>query len=169
MRITEFGKSCCFTGHRASKLPWGFDEQDIRCIEFKEKLYAVIGAVYESGVTHFICGMANGCDMYCAEAVLKLKTQYPDVTLEAAVPYDGQESKWSADLKRRYRDIIINCDSVNIISDKYTAFCMMQRNKYMVNHSSVLIACYNGQPGGTWNTIKYAMDHSKEIIQIPID
>ncbi len=165
----EFGKSCCFTGHRASKLPWGFDESDIRCIEFKEKLDAVIGAVYESGVTHFICGMANGCDMYCAEAVLKLKKTNPDITLEAAVPYDGQEAKWDADLKRRYRDIIINCDAVNIISDKYTQFCMIQRNRYMVDRSSILIACYNGQSGGTWNTVKYAMDLDREIIQIPID
>ena len=169
MSTTEFGKSCCFTGHRASKLPWGFNESDIRCIEFKEKLDAVIGAVYESGVTHFICGMANGCDMYCAEAVLKLKASNPDITLEAAVPYDGQESKWSPDLKQRYHDIIINCDAVNIISDKYTQFCMMQRNKYMVDSSSVLIACYNGQSGGTWNTVKYAMDLDREIIQSPIE
>lgn len=46
---------------------------------------------------------------------------------------------------------------------------MMQRNRYMVDHSSMLVACYNGQPGGTWNTIKYAMDFDREIIQIPID
>ena len=165
----EFGKSCCFTGHRASKLPWGYDESDMRCIELKEKLDAVIGAVYESGVTHFICGMANGCDMYCAEAVLKLKAANPDITLEAAVPYDGQEAKWNTELKRRYHDIIINCDAVNIISDKYTQFCMMQRNRYMVDRSSVLIACYNGQSGGTWNTVKYAMELDREIIQIPIE
>lgn len=163
----EFGKSCCFTGHRASKLPWGYDESDIRCIEFKEKLDAVIGAVYESGVTHFICGMANGCDMYCAEAVLKLKKSNPDITLEAAVPYDGQEAKWSADLKRRYRDIIINCDAVNIISDKYTQFCMMQRNRYMVDRSSILIACYNGQSGGTWNTVNTLWTLTARLFKFP--
>lgn len=166
---TEFGKSCCFTGHRASKLPWGYDERDIRCIAFKEKLDAVIGAVYESGVTHFITGMANGCDMYCAEAVLKLKELYHDITLEAAVPYDGQEEKWSDDLKSRYRNILMSCDAVNIISDTYTPYCMMQRNKYMVDRSSILIACYDGKAGGTWNTIKYAMDCDREIIQIPIE
>ena len=169
MLTTEFGKSCCFTGHRASKLPWGYDENDLRCVALKEKLDAVIVAVYESGVTHFITGMANGCDMYCAEAVLKLKAQHPDLTLEAAVPYDGQEEKWSRDLRDRYNNILINCDAVNIISDRYTSFCMMQRNKYMVDRSSILIACYDGKAGGTWNTIKYAMDLDREIIQIPIE
>lgn len=166
---TEFGKSCCFTGHRASKLPWGYDEEDARCIAFKEKLDAVIEAVYDSGVTHFITGMANGCDMYCAESVIKLKEMHPDITLEAAVPYDGQEAKWTKELRARYRDILMNCDLVNIISEKYTRFCMMQRNRYMVDRSSILIACYNGQSGGTWNTIKYAMDRDREIIQLPID
>lgn len=166
---TEFGKSCAFTGHRASKLPWGFDESDIRCIDFKDKLYAVIEAVYESGVTHFITGMANGCDMYCAEAVIELKQIHSDITLEAAVPYDGQEDKWSISLKERYRKILMSSDSVNIISDNYTPFCMMQRNMYMVDHSSILIACYDGKSGGTWNTIKYATDRDREIIQISIE
>ena len=166
---TEFGNSCCFTGHRASKLPWGYNERDIRCIEFKEKLDAVIGAVYESGVTHFITGMANGCDMYCAEAVLKLKDEHPEITLEAAVPYDGQEEKWDKKLKDRYRSILMSCESVSVISDKYTQYCMMQRNRYMVDNSSILIACYDGKAGGTWNTIKYAMDRDREIIQIPIE
>lgn len=71
--VMEHGKSCCFSGHRPSKLPWGYDESDPRCVEFKEKLSAVIGAVYDSGIKHFICGMALGCDMYCAEAVIRLK------------------------------------------------------------------------------------------------
>ena len=47
--VMENGKSCCFSGHRPSKLPWKYDEADIRCVEFKEKLFAVIGAVYDRG------------------------------------------------------------------------------------------------------------------------
>ena len=54
----EFGKSCCFTGHRPAKLPWGYNENDPMCVGFKEKLCSVVEAVCESGVTHFICGMA---------------------------------------------------------------------------------------------------------------
>ena len=167
--MDEFGKSCCFTGHRASKLPWGYDESDARCVRFKEKLAAVIGAVYESGITHFICGMALGCDMYCAEAVLALRREHPDITLEAAVPYDGQEARWGDNNRRRYRDIITACDKVTLLSDAYSPSCMMRRNRYMVDHSSVLIACYEGLTGGTWNTIRYAMQLDKEVIHLPIE
>jgi len=167
--MTEFGKSCCFTGHRPQKLPWGCDESDARCVEFKEKLDAVIAAVYESGITHFICGMALGCDLYCAEAVIKLKALHSDVTLEAAVPYDGQDAKFKEADRKRYREILYNCDKTTLTSDYYTPSCMMRRNKYMVDNSNVLIACYDGHSGGTWNTIKYAMEQDKEVIHLPIE
>ena len=31
-------RTCCFTGHRPEKLPWGWDEGDPRCRRLKEKL-----------------------------------------------------------------------------------------------------------------------------------
>ncbi len=167
--MSDFGKSCCFTGHRPQKLPWGYDELDPRCIEFKNKLFAVIYAVYESGIKHFICGMALGCDMYCAEAVIELKKRFADITLEAAVPYDGQEVKWAESSRKRYRSLLIKCDKTTLIQDAYSPGCMMRRNKYMVDNSNVLIACYNGSSGGTWNTVKYAMARDTEIIQVPTE
>ena len=165
----EFGKSCSFTGHRPAKLPWKYDELDIRCIAFKEKLNAVVEAVYESGINHFITGMAMGCDLYCAEAVIALRRLHPEITLEAAVPYDGQEAKWSEAMRTRYKHILTECNAVTLIQDSYTPDCMMRRNRYMVDNSSVLIACYDGQYGGTWNTIKYAMEKDIEVIQLPLE
>ena len=167
--MSDFGKSCCFTGHRPQKLPWGYDELDPRCVDFKNRLSAVILAVYESGIKHFICGMALGCDMYCAEAVIELKKRFSDITLEAAVPYDGQEAKWAESNRRRYRSILMHCDETTLIQDAYSPGCMMKRNKYMVDNSNVLIACYNGSSGGTWNTVKYAMERDTEIIQVPTE
>ena len=75
--------ACCFTGHRPEKLPWGADELDARCVRLKEELFCHVEGVYLAGCTHFICGMARGCDFYFAEAVLALRQKYPEVTLEA--------------------------------------------------------------------------------------
>lgn len=165
----EFGKSCCFTGHRPAKLPWKYDERDPRCIEFKDRLSSVIGAVYDSGISHFICGMALGCDFYCAEAVIALKEQHDDVTLEAAIPYIGQADNWGYNNKRRYEHILSHCDKKTVIQEQYSPSCMMRRNRYMVDHSSVLIACYDGKSGGTWNTIHYALEQDVELIQLPTE
>lgn len=65
--------TCCFTGHRPEKLPWGSDETDPRCAALKEKLRDAVEAAYGEGMRHFICGMARGCDLYFAEAVLALR------------------------------------------------------------------------------------------------
>ena len=165
----EFGKSCCFSGHRPAKLPWKYNERAPRCIEFKDRLFSVIGAVYDSGISHFICGMALGCDIYCAEAVIKLKEMHGDITLEAAIPYSGQADNWGEYNRRRYERILSLCDKTTVIQESYSPSCMMRRNRYMVDRSNVLVACYDGKPGGTWNTIRYAMDKDVEVIQLPTE
>ena len=52
--------SCCFSGHRPGKLPWGDDEGDRRCLALKERLWNEMEAAYERGYRHFICGMPKG-------------------------------------------------------------------------------------------------------------
>ena len=74
-------ESCCFTGHRPSKLPWGMDETDARCLRLKARIADALEAAYQSGYRHFICGMALGCDLYFCEAALALRAQYPGVTV----------------------------------------------------------------------------------------
>ena len=64
--------TCCFTGHRAERLPWGGDENDERAAALKRDIAETVAALYDAGVRRYICGMALGCDMYFAEAVLAL-------------------------------------------------------------------------------------------------
>ena len=78
--------TCCFTGHRPSKLPWGTREEDPRCVDLKGRIAAALEEEYAAGVRHFISGMARGADLYFAEAVLALKERCPDVLLECARP-----------------------------------------------------------------------------------
>ena len=40
---------------------------------------------------------------------------------------------------------------------------MNKRNKYMVENSSVIIACYNGKPSGTGNTIRFANENGRKV------
>ena len=87
---------CCFTGHRPEKLPWGTDESDPRCAALKRRLDDVIRTAYDEGMRHFICGMARGSDLYCAELVLALRQEKGDVVLEAAIPCPTQAAAWPA-------------------------------------------------------------------------
>ena len=148
--------TCCFTGHRPLRLPWGMNETDPRCIDLKERLRTTLEETYNNGYRHFICGMAIGCDMYFAEAVLDLRSKYSDLTLEAAVPCDSQSDKWNRKQKETYFSLLSACDIVTYVSHMYSPDCMMKRNQYMIDRSSLLIACFNGRSSGTMNTILYA-------------
>ena len=91
--------TCCFTGHRPQKFPWGYDEEWEDCVKLKLKLACEIEAMWKKGVTTIISGMAIGVDMWAAEIVLDLKSAYPQDTIKliAAIPYEGQANKWSVE------------------------------------------------------------------------
>ena len=167
--VINKAETCCFTGHRAVKLAWRDDESDPRCEELKNKIYNAAEAVYLSGKHRFICGMANGCDMYFGESVINLRFKYPGISLEAAVPWEGQADKWPLDLKERYMRLISGCDCLTVVSKAYTPDCMYRRNRYMVDSSAALIAVYNGLAGGTRQTMLYALRKGLDVIEIRID
>lgn len=160
--------SCCFTGHRPEKLPWGADEYDPRCVKLKEELACHLEGIYLAGCRHFICGMARGCDFYFAEAVLALREKHGDVTLEAAVPCDTQSDGWRAPERRRYEHLLAECDEVRFVAHAYSPGCMQRRNRYMVESSAVLLAVFNGTAGGTMQTILLAQRSGLKIITVEI-
>lgn len=86
-------KRCAFTGYRPQKMPFGFNESDPRCVDFKRRVKETIQSLYDMGYRHFISGGALGMDMFAAEAVLELRAQHPDMILEMVSPFDDQAAK----------------------------------------------------------------------------
>ncbi|MBR1780562.1 MAG: DUF1273 family protein [Oscillospiraceae bacterium] len=163
----EREKTCCFTGHRPRRLPWGVDEWDARCLRARELLRQQVELAYGRGYRHFICGMAEGADLLFCEVVLQTKQTHEDLVLEAAIPHPGQAEKWSARQQERYRRLLAQCDIETTVCQSYTHDCMMRRNYYMVERSGLLIALYDGQGGGgTARTLIYALREGLEIAQI---
>lgn len=160
--------TCCFTGHRPEKLPWGDDESSQDCIALKGRLARTLDELYRRGFRHFISGMAQGCDLYFAEAVLALRKGNPDVVVEAAIPCPSQARSWREEERARYQCILDRCDLETVVQQNYTQGCMLRRDRYMVDRSALLLAVYNGSSGGTRYTINYALDRGLEVIRLNI-
>lgn len=160
--------TCCFTGHRPSKLPWGENEADPRCLALKEAIRLEVEKAYNRGYRHFICGMARGCDLYFCEAVQALRDSRPGITVEAAIPCESQADKWPEAERRRYRELVGLCDFETVVQHSYDKGCMLRRNRYMVDRSSLLIAAFDGSRGGTLYTATYAMKHGVEVVIIDL-
>jgi len=158
--------TCCFSGYRPEKLAWGNDEEHPGCAALKDKIICSSERIYLSGIRHFICGMARGSDTYFCEAILALRSKYPDISIEAAVPYEAQAENWPENDRKRYYELIKRCDNITYVSKHYTKSCLLRRNRYMVSNSSVILAVYDGKSGGTAYTIKYAARKGLEIIVI---
>ena len=158
--------TCCISGYRPSKLPWGEQEDDLRCLALKERLRRALEGAWEQGYRHFICGMARGADLYGCELLLELRERLP-LTVEAAIPCLTQADGWSAAQRERYRRDVAACDLETVEQEAYSPGCMQRRNRYMVDHASLLIAVFDGRSGGTAATVRYAMSRGLELVLIP--
>lgn len=162
--------TCCFTGHRPDKLPWGTREDDPGCVRLKERLAEAIGRAYSAGYRHFISGMARGADLYFAEAVLELRRRCPEVTLEGARPCETQADAWPPEEQERYQRILDRCDFETLVQHHYDRWCMMRRNRYMVDRAARIIAVYDGVPkGGTAQTLAYALRRGLETDIVSVE
>ena len=156
-------KTCCFTGHRPSKLPWGYDERDPRCLILKRSLLREAENLYMQGYHRFISGMALGCDLYFAETVLELKERYPAVVLEAALPFPGQAGRWAEHHRARWQAVLDACDLESVVQDHYDRGCMLRRDKAMADVADELISVWDGSHGGTGWTVRYAKRLGKKL------
>ncbi|MBQ8424576.1 MAG: DUF1273 family protein [Clostridia bacterium] len=152
------------TGYRPSKCPWGYDEEDERCLDMKNRLKDRLIQAFEDGYLVVMTGMALGYDTIVAEMVLQLKKFYPKVKLFGALPCENQDALWRDNQKARYKKILKQLDGTRCICKQYTgAECMLERNYFMVDNCSRLIALFDGKPGGTKKTVDYAKSKGVKV------
>lgn len=159
-------RCCAFTGYRPAKLPWGYDERDARCIEFKFRLRESLEYLIGRGYVDFLSGGALGFDLMAAEMVLSLREKYPWVRLVMVIPFDGQADRWPEAARQRWRRAIETSDRVVHISHQYDRGVFFRRNHYLVEHADLLLAAYDGQSGGTAGTVAYARRHGVRVARL---
>lgn len=160
------GKTCCFVGPRPPFSFWKLDESVSQCEQIKNRLREEIKRmITEFEVCHFICGMDLGVDFWAAEIVLDMKTTYP-VTLECAIPHEGQANEWSEESRDRYFSIVQLADYETMLQTRYTPDCFRKCNHYMVDHSQFLITVLSDGSFGSLETIRYARKKGVAVIKI---
>ncbi len=135
----------------------------------KAVLAEQITALVDAGFTQFLSGMAEATDTWSALSVLNLREQNPTTKLHCILPCKEQADKWSASSRDLYHSILDRADSIVYISRAYHKTCMMERNRFLVDHAAALLAIYNGERRGrTAPTVRYAQKIGREIIVIDL-
>ena len=151
--------ACSFTGHRPERL----EMSEAVVIEWLEEQ---IRKAVNDGFTDFISGMQRGVDIWAAEIVIKLKKEGKKVQLISACAWNGMEKDWIADWKKRYNRILMGADKIVYVCSKPGRQAYLDRDYWMVDHSTRLIGVFTGAPGGTKRTIWYSKSKGLEVITI---
>ncbi|MBR3879180.1 MAG: DUF1273 family protein [Clostridia bacterium] len=160
MAKKSFGeiKTAFFTGHR------NIDAQTQTQISFV--LDYLLKTMYNSGITKFYAGGALGFDTLAALAVLRLKKNFPDVTLELVLPCKNQTKFWTGEDVETYNYILSQADRVEYMAESYTSTCMHERNDRLVELGDIGVAFLEHSGGGTAYTVNHALNQEKEIINV---
>ena len=167
----DIARSVAFTGYRPEKLPFGYDYE----CELAQKVMAALYSIYEKlflkGYRFFLTGGAMGSDLLAADVISQLKKNYGSqarhVSNYICLPCHDHIKKWDQK-EKDHLEKLLNGDTYPFyVSDRpYFSGCMQVRNRYMVDTSAVLVAVYDGKPGGTRNTVEYAEKIKKKIVII---
>ena len=158
---------CAFTGHRPERLPWGSDESDARCAALRTLIQRAVTQACADGFDAFLCGMARGCDMYFAEAVLAARETFPQIRLTAMIPCPTQPDAWLEAERARYARLLAACDAVCVLEPVYSDGCMLRRNRAMVDAAERVITVYDGgAAGGTAAAVRYAQRRGRELVRL---
>jgi len=148
------------TGHRPNKIKSYNQEAYPGTFSYERLVDLSFQIIKSKKPTHVISGMSLGFDMAIAQAAIDA-----DVPFIAAVPFEGQESLWPQKTQDYYQALLDKASEIEFISEPgYEKIKMQKRNEWMVNHSDLLVALWDGSKGGTSNCISYAENKKLPII-----
>jgi uncharacterized phage-like protein YoqJ len=149
------------TGHRLPKLGGYHPDARRRVLGFALEVIETLRQS-EQPPDLIITGMALGWDMAVAKAAFIKGVPYV-----AAVPFWGQEKRWTVSDRLRYQVMLDHASEVVVVDGSRSAGMqdldsaqivarMYARNAYMVDRAEHLLALWDGSPGGTAHCVGYA-------------
>lgn len=173
-------EAVCFTGHRPPDL-YGYNKDQWRPLY--KQLYAAIEDAYNRGKRVFIHGGAQGVDQIAAMAVREFQKKHDDVRSIMAVPYENQSEPWRKrgdegffghnmwmELRNSAEEYILFDNPTGKTEKekkKDAARKLTDRNTWMLDNSSELIAAWNGKEnGGTYDTVNKARGRGYNVTNV---
>ncbi len=159
-------QTVAFSGYRTSKIT-ASNLDPMILFKIKDSVRKCIINLYERGFRRFISGGSSGFDLIVGKVLLELRDEtLSDIKIIVAIPHQKQYKDYSPQEQCLYLRLIDTADETTYISKEYHDSAYLDRNKYMLNHSSLLVCYYDGQRGGTMHTVNRALRLGHEIINL---
>ena len=159
----------CFSGHRPNKLPNQGDLSQSAMNAVYHDLLRAIDKAVANGKSNFIHGMMAGFDIIAAEAVLEIKKKHPHIRLISVLPFIENfftTKEWYGDWAKRAAEVYKHSDCGVCLAKSYYPHVYYDRNKWMIEHSSLLICYQSTDRGGTAYTVTGAERMGVPVINL---
>ncbi|MGJ7921873.1 DUF1273 domain-containing protein [Neobacillus sp. LXY-4] len=127
-------------------------------------------ALLDNGLEWVIISGQLGTELWAAEVVFDLQTEFPSLQLGVITPFLDQEESWNEQNKELYESVIVQADYVDSITKKkYEGPWQFRlKNQFFVEKSDGLILFYDqekeGGPKYLYETAqKYKEKHSYDL------
>lgn len=143
-------KTLAVTGYR----PWElgiFSEKHPGIRIIQHVLYNRMRAFAEEGTEWFVTSGQPGVEWWAAEAVHKLKAEFPDVKLSVLMPFLEQEARWPEAMKEKYFEMLARADHVAAITRRpYESPAQLRlKNDFIVQKTDGLLIVYDEDMPGS--------------------
>lgn len=177
-------KTICIAGHRKNKIIPYKNDIELTCSAIKLMLYRYIDMAVDAGYENFISGLASGIDLWSAEYIIMKKRRNNNIKLLAAMPFLKHAEFMSrsdrcilAEVEKNADYLVTINENPDIVYGRYASEncspnVYRDRNYYMVDHSSAVIAFLNNNDNkysGTAQTLNYAYRNGKQIYSFSTD
>ena len=156
--LCDRATTACFSGHRPEKLPFNINFQSVE-EGYNSYICLHIHEAYLNGYRTFLTGMARGFDILAAYAVIKYRERFnvtEKISLVGVSPYSEEIDRLNGQDLYNYNLVKHHCDEMIYLNREYVPWCYHQRNRFMVDNSSLLICSCLDENSGTGSTIRYA-------------
>lgn len=116
----------------------------------------------------FLIGRNGDFDQLAASTVLRLKrtVRNDNSSLVLILPYPTAEYDNNQDYFKNYYDEIEVCEPAKA---GYFKSAIQTRNRHMVDRSDLVICGIEKKEGGAYQTIQYARERGKEVINVALE
>lgn len=137
---------------------------DIIALEnlLEKQIYKIIS---EKEYVDFLVGRNGDFDLCAASSVVRIRKKYRDdnSSIVLVLPYATAEYIKN---EEAYLDYYTDVEISDSASNAHPKSAIQIRNREMVDRADLIICYIDHKSGGAWKTVKYAIEHGKDVINL---
>ncbi|MFB3163014.1 DUF1273 domain-containing protein [Neobacillus sp. 179-J 1A1 HS] len=167
-RIT-LSKVLAISGYKPFEL--GIFKNDHPAVLFiKAALKKELIPMMEAGLEWVLISGQLGVELWAAEVVFELKSEFPDVKIAVITPFLDQEASWSETNSEWYKSILAQADFIDSVTKKgyEKPWQFRLKNQFFIEKSDALLLLYDQEKEGSPKyiyemAVQYQNKHSYPI------